>query len=85
VPHFNHTLESNVVISEQVLAWLANNVPESRLNHILRVEQTAVELANHNLDVEKSASCGLMHDLAKYFKPPQLLEMARAEGLDIDR
>jgi len=25
-----------------------------------------------------------MHDLAKYFKPPQLLEMARAEGLDID-
>jgi len=49
------------------------------------VEQTAVELArHHNLDVEKARAAGLMHDLAKYFKPPQLLEMARAEGLDID-
>lgn len=27
---------------------------------------------------------GLMHDLAKYFKPTRLLEMARAEGLEID-
>jgi predicted HD superfamily hydrolase involved in NAD metabolism len=25
-----------------------------------------------------------MHDLAKYFKPQRLLEMAKAEGLDID-
>lgn len=70
---------------EQVLAWLADNVPESRLNHILRVEQMAVELASHhNLDVEKAATSGLMHDLAKYLKPSQLLEMARAEGLELD-
>jgi predicted HD superfamily hydrolase involved in NAD metabolism len=70
---------------DRVLAWLADNVPESRLNHILRVEQMAVDLAKHyNLDVEKAATAGLMHDLAKYFKPQKLLEMARAEGLDID-
>jgi len=43
------------------------------------VEQ-AVELAkHHNLDVEKARAAGLMHDLAKYFKPPQL-EMARRLG-----
>jgi len=29
----------------------------SRLNHILRVEQMAVELANITLDVEKKRSC----------------------------
>ena len=70
---------------EQVLAWLADNVPKSRLHHILRVEQMAVELAEyHKLDVEKAATSGLMHDLAKYFKPPKLLEMARIEGLEID-
>jgi len=70
---------------ERILAWLADNVPPSRLNHILRVEEMAVELAKeHKLDVEKAATAGLMHDLAKYFKPPKLLEMARAEGLDID-
>lgn len=45
----------------------------------------AVELASHhNVDVEKAAIAGLMHDLAKYFKPNILLEMARVEGLEID-
>ena len=70
---------------DQVLAWLADNVPQSRLDHILRVEQMSMELATHyNIDVDKAASAGLMHDLAKYFKPQKLLEMARAEGLEID-
>ena len=70
---------------DRVLAWLADNVPPSRLNHILRVEQMTVELAHHyNLDVEKAAQAGLMHDLAKYFKPQLLIEMAQKEGLEID-
>lgn len=70
---------------EQVLAWLAENVPASRVNHILRVEQMAVELASlYNEDREKAAMAGLMHDLAKYFKPQRLLEMARLEGLEVD-
>ncbi len=76
---------SGAVQREQVLSWLAINVPDSRLKHILRVEQTAIELAQHHgLDVEKAAEAGLMHDLAKYFKPQRLLEMAQAEGLEID-
>lgn len=70
---------------DRVLAWLADNVPQSRLNHILRVEQMAVELAQHyQIDLEKAAQAGLMHDLAKYFKPQKLLQMARAEGLELD-
>lgn len=70
---------------EQVLAWLAENVPPSRVNHILRVEQMASELAVHyQQDVTKAAISGLMHDLAKYFPPQKLLEMARQEGLEVD-
>lgn len=70
---------------DRVLAWLAEHVPASRLNHILRVEQMTVELARHyNLDLEKAAQAGLMHDLAKYFKPQLLIEMAQKEGLEID-
>lgn len=70
---------------DQVLTWLADNVPASRLQHILGVEQMSVELARHyHLDVEKAAYAGLMHDLAKYFKPSVLLQMARDEGIEID-
>ncbi|MBW4441900.1 MAG: bis(5'-nucleosyl)-tetraphosphatase (symmetrical) YqeK [Plectolyngbya sp. WJT66-NPBG17] len=69
----------------RVLSWLKGNVPETRIRHILRVEQFAIELAQlHNLDVEKAAQSALMHDLAKFFKPKRLLNMAVAEGLILD-
>jgi predicted HD superfamily hydrolase involved in NAD metabolism len=45
----------------------------------------AIDLARHyQLDIDIAAQAGLMHDLAKYFKPQRLLELARAEGLPID-
>lgn len=73
------------MIRAQVLTWLADNVPAFRLQHSLGVEQTAVELAQHyQLDVEKAAQAGLMHDLAKYFKPSLLLQIAKDEGIEVD-
>ena len=70
---------------DQVLTWLADNVPASRIQHILGVEQMSVELARHyQMDIEKAACAGLMHDLAKYFKPKVLLQMARDENIEID-
>lgn len=72
-------------LRQQVLAWLKEHVPESRIRHVLGVEQMAIDLARiHHQDVEKAAQAGLMHDLAKYFKPQRLLEMAIAEGLALD-
>jgi predicted HD superfamily hydrolase involved in NAD metabolism len=73
------------ILRDRVLVWLSDHVPPHRLRHILGVEQMAGELAMcHNVDVAKAQMAGLMHDLAKYFKPPILLEMARAEGLELD-
>lgn len=70
---------------DRVLSWLADNVPASRLQHILGVEQMSAQLARHyDLDVEKAAMAGLMHDLAKYFKPNVLLQMARDAGIELD-
>ncbi|PSB01016.1 phosphohydrolase [Merismopedia glauca CCAP 1448/3] len=70
---------------EQVLSWLAQNVPTSRVKHILGVEQMAQELAYHyQLDATKAAQAGLMHDLAKYFKPEKLLQMAQKEGMQLN-
>jgi predicted HD superfamily hydrolase involved in NAD metabolism len=72
-------------VREQILAWLADNVPAKRIQHILGVEEMAIALATHyHLDPNKAAQAGLMHDLAKYFKPQRLLEMAQAEGLPLD-
>jgi len=69
----------------QVLEWMQANMPPSRIAHVLRVEELAIALATqHHLDVEKAATAGLMHDLAKYFKPNQLLAMATDAGLPLD-
>ena len=76
---------SSTALRTQVLQWLTHQVPEPRLQHILRVEQMATELAEwHSLDVERAAQAAFMHDLAKCFKPQQLLEVARKEGWDLD-
>ncbi|HIK45741.1 MAG TPA: bis(5'-nucleosyl)-tetraphosphatase (symmetrical) YqeK [Leptolyngbyaceae cyanobacterium M65_K2018_010] len=70
---------------EPVLAWLHRSMPKPRLAHSLRVETLALDLAHHHgLNGEQAAQAGLMHDLAKYFKPETLLAMARAAGLVLD-
>lgn len=77
-------LSSGECQREQVLSWLAENVPQSRIQHILRVEQTARHLAQqHHLDVHQAATAGLLHDLAKYFLPARLLEMAQTAKLEL--
>jgi predicted HD superfamily hydrolase involved in NAD metabolism len=65
-----------------LLTWLAANVPETRIRHILRVEQMSIDLARHHgIDPDLAAQAGLMHDLAKYFKSDRLLTMAENAGL----
>ena len=60
---------------EAVLTWLESHVPKARIQHIVRVETYAAELArNHGLDAAQAAQAGLLHDLAKYFAPQRLLE-----------
>lgn len=85
IPATNPNSKSTAIMHEKVLAWLTENVPVSRVNHIVRVEQMAVDLAVHyKVDHHKAAMAGLMHDLAKYFKPHKLLQMAHKEGLEVD-
>jgi predicted HD superfamily hydrolase involved in NAD metabolism len=73
------------IVRAEILDWLTDNVPPKRIQHILGVEQMAIELAHHyQLDSDIAAQSGLMHDLAKYFKPERLLQMARAAELPID-
>lgn len=74
-----------VGLRSRALDWMETHMPPSRISHVLRVEEMAIALASqHNLDTEKAAVAGLLHDLAKYFKPNQLLAMASEAGIPID-
>jgi predicted HD superfamily hydrolase involved in NAD metabolism len=70
---------------DKIINWLKENVSADRLEHILGVEKMSAELAIiHKVDPEKAAQAGLMHDLAKFFPPNKLLEIAQKEGLKFD-
>lgn len=72
-------------LRQDVLQWLQSAVPDKRLQHILRVEAMAVELAQHHgLSVGPAQQAGLMHDLAKCFPPQKLLSVAESEGWELD-
>jgi predicted HD superfamily hydrolase involved in NAD metabolism len=70
---------------DRVIFWLQENVSEHRLQHILGVEQTSIDLARcHQLDEQQAAQAGLMHDLAKFFSPQKLLKIAKSAKIPID-
>lgn len=69
----------------KVMAWLEKNVSNHRLNHILGVEATCIDLAKcHQVSPKKAAKAGLLHDLAKFFPPDKLLYIAKKSKIKID-
>ena len=69
---------------EKVIAWLEDNVSSHRIEHILGVEATCIELAQqHQVSPKKAAKAGLLHDLAKFFPPDKLLKIA-STNIEID-
>lgn len=70
---------------EQVLSWLRENVSAHRVEHILGVEKTCLDLAKlHNISPKKAAKAGLLHDLAKFFPPKKLLKIASKAKIEVD-
>ncbi|MEM1279031.1 MAG: bis(5'-nucleosyl)-tetraphosphatase (symmetrical) YqeK [Cyanobacteria bacterium P01_H01_bin.152] len=79
------TVFMSPTLRQNVLIWLQTAMPAKRLQHILRVEETAIALAEHHqLPVAQVQQAGLMHDLAKCFAPTKLLAVAAAEGWTLD-
>ena len=69
----------------EVIAWLENNVSNHRLDHILGVEATCIQLAKcYQISPKKAAKAGLLHDLAKFFPPDKLLRIAQKNHIKID-
>lgn len=70
---------------EALLNRLENQLSESRFIHVLNVEKTARDLANHyGEDPEKAALAGLLHDYAKEFPDSVFLDVIARHHLDAD-
>ena len=61
-------------LKEKVLQWIDENITEKRKGHILRVSETAVQLAIiHGASVKKAELAGLMHDMYRFHDQQQRL------------
>lgn len=79
------TYQENIVpYSRAELAQkVAANLSESRFQHCLRVEETAIKLAELNhADVERAAIAGLVHDYAKQLPDEVFIEAIHEAGFD---
>ena len=67
----------------ELVAKVAANLSESRFEHCLRVEATAIQLAQKNgADVERAAIAGLVHDYTKQLPDETFIEAIKTQGFD---
>lgn len=68
----------NVSRSELLVA-LEQKITPKRFQHVLRVEKTAIEIANCNgVDLEKASIAALLHDYAKDYPLEEMERLAKA-------
>ncbi|WP_051452868.1 bis(5'-nucleosyl)-tetraphosphatase (symmetrical) YqeK [Atopobacter phocae] len=69
----------------QLIEELSDNLTEKRLQHCLRVEETAVQLARHyGEDVEAASIVGLSHDLLRELSDGEMAIWIQSYGLNKD-
>lgn len=68
---------------DQLVEKLQKALSTDRFHHVLRVEQTAIQLANQNdVDVEKASIAGLCHDYAKQRPDEDFIQVIKQKQLD---
>lgn len=66
------------VSRQKLLEDLQSQISKKRYQHVLRVEQTAIELAKlYDVDPEKASIAALMHDFAKELPNQEMLALAK--------
>lgn len=79
------TYENNYIPMnrEELVAAVQKSVQGPRFDHILRVEQKAIELAKQNdADVEKASIAALLHDYAKNRPDSEFIDYINKLQLD---
>ncbi|GAF35988.1 bis(5'-nucleosyl)-tetraphosphatase (symmetrical) YqeK [Lentilactobacillus farraginis] len=68
---------------KELVKKLKDALTESRYQHVLRVEQTAIELAQRNgVDPERASVAGLVHDYAKQRPAADFIQAIKTYQLD---
>lgn len=72
---------SRATLIDKIKAQLSDH----RFQHVLRVEQTAIDLAEHyGADVERASIAGLVHDYAKQRPDAEYRQLIQQEKFDPD-
>ena len=67
----------------ELVEKLRNALTDSRFHHVLRVEQTAMDLADINgVDLQRASIAGLVHDYAKQRPDEDFIQAIKTYHLD---
>ena len=70
---------------EELIEEVRARMSKQRFKHVLRVEQSALELAEkYDVDCEKSSIAALLHDVAKEEPDSEMRDLVISENLDLD-
>ena len=70
---------------EELIEEVRRRLSDKRFNHVLRVEEMAVELAEmYAVDAERVSVAALLHDVAKEESSSEMLDLIISENLDLD-
>lgn len=84
-PPIEYTGAYTTLTREEIIEEIRECLTEKRFEHVLRVEATALELAEtYNADREKSSIAALLHDVAKDEPDNEMRDIIISENLDLD-
>lgn len=70
---------------EEIIKEVSAVMSEKRMDHVLRVEETALQLAaKYEADLEKTSLAALLHDFAKQQPETEMRDIIISENLDLD-
>lgn len=70
---------------EELIEEVETRLSKKRFNHVLRVEETALELAEqYDVNPEKVSIAALLHDVAKEEPDNEMRDLVISENLDLD-
>lgn len=80
-----YTDKYTIFTREAILAEIEQTMSATRMNHVLQVEETALQLAGkYGADLEKTSLAALIHDIAKQQPDTEMRDIIISENLDLD-